>query len=171
MALRYPTRLLHRITDVSPEILTEMKVRAVLLDVDDTLSAHGSQEPFPGSVEWAKTLLDHGFRLMILSNNTKERVAPFAGRYGLPFLTFAAKPLPVGYLRAAHSMGVKPRECVIVGDQVFTDVLGANLCGMKSILLDPITTQTAFSFRVRRKWEEPVRRKMAQKEKRSGRNE
>lgn len=171
MALRYPTKMLHRITDVSPEILAEMKVRAVLLDVDDTLSAHGSQTPFPGSIEWAAGMLQHGFRLMILSNNTKDRVAPFAGQYDLPFLTFAAKPLPVGYLRAARRLGVKPRECVIVGDQVFTDVLGANLCGMKSILLDPITLQESFSFRVRREWEKPVRQKMAEREERSQKNE
>lgn len=171
MALRYPTRMLHRITDISPELLKKMKVRAVLLDVDDTLSAHGSQMPYPGSVEWAAELVRQGFRLIILSNNTKDRVAPFAGKYGLPFLTFAAKPLPIGYLRAARRLGVKPRECVIVGDQVFTDVLGANLCGMQSILLDPITRQEAFSFRVRRKWEVPVRRKMAQKEERLGKNE
>lgn len=171
MALRYPTRMLHRITDVSPELLAQMKVRAVLLDVDDTLSAHGSQIPYPGSVEWAQELVDRGFQLIILSNNTKDRVAPFAGKYGLPFLTFAAKPLPVGYLRAARRLGVKPRECVIVGDQVFTDVLGANLCGMQSILLDPITLQDSFSFRVRRKWEKPVRRKMTEKERRSQDNE
>lgn len=171
MALRYPTRMLHRITDVSPDILAKMKVRAVLLDVDDTLSAHGSQTPYPGSVEWASELLQRGFRLMILSNNTRDRVAPFAKQYGLPFLTFAVKPLPVGYLRAARRLGVKPRECVIVGDQVFTDVLGANLCGMKSILLDPITLQDSFSFRVRREWEEPVRKKMAEREERSQKNE
>lgn len=171
MALRYPTRMLHRITDVSPELLAQMKVRAVLLDVDDTLSAHGSQIPYPGSVEWAQELVDRGFQLIILSNNTKDRVAPFAGQYGLPFLTMAAKPLPVGYLRAARRLGVKPRECVIVGDQVFTDVLGANLCGMQSILLDPITLQDSFSFRVRRKWEKPVRRKMTEKERRSQDNE
>ncbi len=171
MALRYPTRMLHRITDVSPELLAQMKVRAVLLDVDDTLSAHGSQIPYPGSVEWAQELVDRGFQLIILSNNTKDRVAPFAKQYGLPFLTFAAKPLPVGYLRAARRLGVKPRECVIVGDQVFTDVLGANLCGMQSILLDPITLQDSFSFRVRRKWEKPVRRKMTEKERRSQDNE
>ena len=106
MALRYPTKLFHRITDITPELLAEMNARALLLDVDNTLSRHGEQTPYPGAVEWVERMRKAGYRLVILSNNTHERVQPFAAQFGLEFITFAMKPLPVGYLRAARQLKI-----------------------------------------------------------------
>ena len=160
MALRYPTKLLHRITDITPELLQEMKVRALLLDVDNTLSEPESQAPFPGTIEWAQAMQKAGIALVILSNNYRERVAPFAAQYELPFEPFAMKPLPIGYRKAMKHLGVQASECAAVGDQVYTDIIGANLCGMKSILLDPVVLEEQRSFRVRRKWEQKIRAKM-----------
>ena len=161
MALRYPTKLFHRITDITPELLAEMNARALLLDVDNTLSRHGEQTPYPGAVEWVERMRKAGYRLVILSNNTHERVQPFAAQFGLEFITFAMKPLPVGYLRAARQLKIPTKQCVIIGDQVYTDIIGANLCGMKSLLLDPIEEETSRSFRMPRKWERSIRPKMA----------
>ena len=79
--------------------------------------------------------------------------------FGLDTLCFAMKPLPIGYLRAARRLKVKCRECVIVGDQIFTDVVGANLCGMKSVLLDPIEPEDGLTFKVRRFFERGLRKK------------
>ena len=168
MSFCYPTRILHRVTDITPQILMSMGVKALLLDVDNTLSEPDEQTPYPGTVEWVAALQKSGFSMMILSNNTRERVAPFAAQYGLDFETFAMKPLPIGYLRAAHRMKVSHKECVIVGDQIFTDIIGANLCGMKSILLDPIREEEGRSFQIRRKWEYPIRKQMGE---RMGKNE
>lgn len=164
MALRYPTRMLHRITDITPEFLSSLGITALLLDVDNTLSEHDSQSPYPGSLEWVSSMRKNGIQMIILSNNTRERVEPFAAQYGLPFLTYAMKPLPVGYLRAVHQLGVSHRNCAAVGDQIFTDIVGANLCGIKSILLEPILEETSRSFRIRRKLERSIRGKMAVKE-------
>ena len=164
MALRYPTRMLHRITDITPEFLSTLGITALLLDVDNTLSEHDSQSPYPGSLEWVSSMRKNGIQMIILSNNTRERVEPFAAQYGLPFLTYAMKPLPVGYLRAVHQLGVSHRNCAAVGDQIFTDIVGANLCGIKSILLEPILEETSRSFRIRRKLERSIRGKMAVKE-------
>ena len=100
-----------------------------------------------------------GFRMIIISNNFKNRVQAFGSVFGLDTLSFAVKPLPVGYLRAARRLGVKHRECVIIGDQIFTDILGANLCGMKSVLLTPIEPEEGFTFRVRRSLERGLRKK------------
>ena len=111
----YPTKALHRVTEITPELLEAMGVRGLLLDVDDTLSSHGSQTPWPGAVEWAAEMTQKGFRLLILSNNTGKRVAPFAEQFGLPWLSRAAKPLPVGYLRGARRLGLPLRQCAAVG--------------------------------------------------------
>ena len=164
MALRYPTRMLHSITDITPEFLSSLGITALLLDVDNTLSEHDSQSPYPGSLEWVLSMRENGIQMIILSNNTRERVEPFAAKYKLPFLTFAMKPLPIGYLRAVHRLGIPHRNCAAVGDQVFTDIVGANLCRIKSILLEPILEETGRSFRIRRKLERPIRAKMAVKE-------
>ena len=87
-----------------------------------------------------------GFALTVVSNNRDERVRPFAEAIGLRFQARAAKPLPRGYRAAAASMGLTPQQCVAVGDQIFTDILGANLAGMKSVLLEPIELEVAQKF-------------------------
>ena len=132
----------------------------MLLDVDNTLSEPESQTPFPRTIEWAQAMQKAGIALVILSNNYRERVAPFAAQYELPFEPFAMKPLPIGYRKAMKHLGVRASECAAVGDQVYTDIIGANLCGMKSILLDPVVLEEQRSFRVRRKWEQKIRAKM-----------
>lgn len=161
MSLFLPTVALKRVTDISEDLLNSLGIRAVFLDVDNTLSVHGSQSPFEGSVVWAKNLVDQGFQLFIISNNFKERVEPFAAQFQLPFVHFAVKPLPWGYLKAKKGLRkkVKSSQCLVVGDQIFTDIIGANLCGMKSVLLDPIQLEDTASFRLRRKWERRFREK------------
>lgn len=156
-----PTVALKRVTDISEELLNSLGIRAVFLDVDNTLSTHGSQSPFEGSVAWAQNLVEQGFQLFIISNNFKERVEPFAAQFQLPFVHFAAKPLPWGYLKAKKGLRnqVKNSQCLVVGDQIFTDIIGANLCGMKSVLLEPIQLENTASFRLRRKWERRFRKK------------
>lgn len=163
MALRLPTVSAKGLLDVTPALLEKLGVKAILLDVDNTLSHHDSQEPFDGSIEWTKQMAQAGYRLMIVSNNTKERITPFAQQFGLPFIWRACKPLPIGYWKAARKLGVKFRESVIVGDQVFTDVVGANLLGMRSILLEPAEEEHGWSFRIRRHFEIAVRKKAKEK--------
>lgn len=140
-----------------------MDANAILLDVDNTLALHGSQTPFPGTVEWAKHMRKAGIRLVLVSNNFKKRVEPFAAKYGLPFLSLSLKPFPAAYHRAVRRLGVEPGEAVVVGDQIFTDVFGANWAGIKSILLVPAGMEQSLSFRLRRALEKPIRRKIKEK--------
>lgn len=163
MTLFLPTVTLNHVTELKPSLLKSLKVKAVLLDVDNTLAFHGSQQPFLGTIEWSRTLQDEGFRLIILSNNFQRRVAPFAAQFSLPFYSMAMKPLPAAYIRAAHKVGASHENAVVVGDQIFTDILGANLAGMKSVLVMPQKAENSLSFRIRRKLEEPIRKKINQK--------
>jgi len=159
MGIFTPTAIKPRAGDVTPELLRRLGVRAVLLDVDNTIATYTSHEPAPGAVQWAKGLVEAGFRVVIVSNNFKKRVAPFAQRFGLDYICFAIKPLPFGYLKAAGLLKLRCRDCAIIGDQIFTDVVGANLCGMRSVLLEPIEPEAGFSFRVRRYFERGLRQK------------
>ena len=157
MALFKPTGTLHCVTEITPALLEALHVRALVLDADNTMSAHGSQIPFDGVPEWSRELTDAGYKLVVVSNNYEKRVAPFAAQFDLPYIHFACKPSPFGYLRAKKKAGVKVRDCLVVGDQIFTDILGANLCGMQSILLDPLAPDPAATVRFKRKLEKILR--------------
>lgn len=163
MALFLPTIAVERVTDITPALMNAMGANTILLDVDNTLALYGSQEPLKGSIEWAQFMEQAGFKLIILSNNYKKRVEPFAAKYRLPFLFLSCKPLPFAYYRAMHKMKAKRKETVVVGDQVFTDVIGSNLSFIKSILLTPVKTEETFTFHIKRRWEKPIRRKIIKK--------
>ncbi len=154
-----PNKMLHRVTDVTPEMLKQYGVKALALDIDNTLSTHHGSELAEGLREWIAEMQAAGVPLLLFSNSKKQRVAPFAEKIGLDFISLGLKPLPFGYFRAAKRLGVKHREMALVGDQIFTDVLGAKLTGVKVFLLDPILPEQKLSFRIRRKAEQLLRRK------------
>lgn len=158
-----PTACKTGIFDITPEFLSSLGVKALLLDVDNTIATYTSHKPLPGAAEWAKGLEKAGFQVMIVSNNYEKRVSAFAKGLGLPWISFAMKPFPFGYLKARKKLGRACGECAIIGDQVFTDVVGANLCGMKSVLLSPIQPEDGVTFRIRRYFERGLREKYQKK--------
>lgn len=146
MSLFYPTIYRRRITDVTAEQLRRLGVRAVLLDVDNTLTTHDAPDLTDEVKTWLSAMQAEGFLLLIMSNNTPERVAPFAEKIGLPYYAHACKPWPGGYRRAAQVLGVPKQECVAIGDQIFTDIVGANAARIPSILLEPIQPEVDQKF-------------------------
>lgn len=163
MALFLPSVAVEKAVEITPELLQAMGIKALILDVDNTLAQHGSPKPLEGTIEWSHRIRGAGIQMIILSNNTRSRVAPFAKKYEIPFLSMCMKPLPVAYWRGVRRMGIKCRETAIVGDQIFTDVLGANLSCMRSILLTPVSEEKSVSFRIRRRLEKRIREKIRKK--------
>ena len=88
-----------------------------------------------------------------MSNNKPERVTPFAEKLGLDFVPNGAKPLPIGYIKARRIMGLERRELAAVGDQIFTDIMGCNIMGIRSIFVFPIEPETSLPFRFKRRIE------------------
>ena len=138
MALFFPTLYRRRITDVTAEDLHRLDVKALLLDVDNTLTTHDAPDLTDEVKSWLAERQAEGFVLLIVSNNREERVAPFAEKIGLPFYAHARKPVPFGFRAAARQAGVHRKQCVVIGDQIFTDVLGGNRAGVSTILVKPI---------------------------------
>lgn len=159
MGILKPTAVKKRAVDLTPAFLSGLGVKAVLLDVDNTVASYTSHEPLEGTVEWARSLAEAGLRVIIVSNNFEHRVRPFAEKFGVDFISFAIKPLPFGYWRAKNRLQVSCKESIIIGDQIFTDVVGANLSGMKSVLLTPIEEEQGWTFRIRRICERGLRKK------------
>lgn len=151
-----PDVKLHGITDITVELLNKYDIKALLLDVDNTMSTHHGTILTEGLMEWIKKMQDSGIKLMVLSNSKRFRIEPFAARIGLPFISLGCKPLPTGYLRGVKKLQEKIKNVAIVGDQIFTDVLGGNVVGVKTILLTPIKLEDGWSFKVRRKLEKKL---------------
>lgn len=159
MPLLRPTLYFHSVCEITPQLLREREITALVLDVDNTLATHGHPIPFQGVSEWLDRMRLAGIKLLILSNNSRKRVAPFADRLGLAFTSRAFKPLSFGLRRACRQMGTAMSQTAIVGDQLFTDVLCGNLAGAKTVLLDPISPEEGPLFRFKRVLERPFRKR------------
>ncbi len=146
---------LERITDISPAVLKKYNIDSLILDVDNTLSTHHGQQLTDGLENWLSLMKNNGIKLMVLSNSKEKRVKPFAEKIGLPFISLGLKPLPFGYIRALRALKSKRKNTAIVGDQIFTDVLGGSLVGVRKILLTPILLETTRGFRFKR-WLERI---------------
>ncbi len=160
MSLLHPTVWLKHITALTPGLLARWGVRGLILDVDNTLTTHGNPVPSPGILAWLAAMRRAGVRLIILSNNGAPRVAPFARLLELPFEAGGKKPLRGGFLRAAKALGLPARAVAVVGDQLFTDVLGGNRANMKTVLVTPIQPEKMWYFRIKRRLEKRVLRKL-----------
>ncbi len=156
MSFLYPTRLFRHISDIPVSLLKAWEIQVVVLDVDNTLTTHNNPMPDEKAMAWLEEMKNHGFRLVILSNNRGERVRLFAQCLGLEYTANAMKPLPKGFGETARRMQVVPEEMVVVGDQIFTDILGANLFGCRSILVEPIQPETNWFFRLKRQLEKGI---------------
>lgn len=154
-----PDIKLRGITDITVELLHKFNIKALLLDVDNTMSTHHGTILTEGLMEWIAKMQQSGIKLMVLSNSKRKRIEPLAARIGLPFISLGCKPLPTGYLRGVKKLGEKRKNVAIVGDQIFTDILGGKIVGVKTILLTPIKLEDGWSFKVRRKLEKKLYKK------------
>ena len=111
--------------------------RGILFDVDNTLVEHDQPVTIVAIALFQK-LKEIGFKTCIISNNKDERVKPLADALESDYVYKAGKPSAKGYLKGMEQMGTTPETTFFIGDQIFTDVAGANLCGIYSILVKPI---------------------------------
>lgn len=150
------TIYLRRITEITIEDLQQNGITALMLDVDNTLSTHHGTVLVDGLWEWLDTMHQNGIKLMVVSNSKFKRIKPFAEKIGLDFISLACKPLPFGYFKAMRRLNVKRQSVAIVGDQLFTDIIGANMIGIKSVLVRPVKLESGWSFKVRRYLERQI---------------
>lgn len=150
-----PTYVFDKVGDITPEFLKRKGIKGLILDLDNTLTTHNNPVPPQSSLDWLDTMKKVGIKLMIVSNNHPPRVTPFAEQLGLEFEAEGKKPLTFGYTRAIRRMGLQNRNVAAVGDQIFTDVLGSNLKGIRSLFVFPIEPETSLPFRFKRACEKP----------------
>ena len=133
-----PDAFAERLTTVSLDDLAAQGVRGIIVDLDNTLLSYRQDVLAADDAAWVAGALARGFRVVLVSNNFTERVRKVGLALGVPTVPRALKPLPAGFLRALSLLGTARTATVVVGDQLFTDVLGAKLCGLRSILTRPL---------------------------------
>jgi len=138
MMLR-PDAVVSTVTEVTPDFLRGCGVRAVMVDLDDTLLAAGSDLLEPLFRGWLESLRCADVPVVILSNGTQVRVARWALELDVVGLPLMGKPLGRAFAQGLAQLGTPACETAMIGDQLFTDVLGANLAGMVSILVTPLS--------------------------------
>ena len=127
------------VTSLDPQALAAKGIRLVLADLDNTLVPY--KEPLPSAeiAAWKEALAAAGIQLFLLSNSRRPgRVQRFAQTLDLAYQGRSGQPKKAGYLRAMERMGCTPQQTVMVGDQIFTDTLGANGAGVVPLLVEPI---------------------------------
>jgi hypothetical protein len=124
--------------ELTPERLRQLGLRALLLDVDCTLTRYHQHELSPEVAAWLEELRAAGVGLCLVSNGLGQRIRSFARQLGLPCVAKAMKPLPWGVWSAMRTLNSVPAETAMVGDQIFADVMAGRLAGVRSILVRPI---------------------------------
>ena len=155
----YPDTYLKRVEDINIEFLQKNKIKALILDVDNTLIDY-SQNLSESIVVWAKELKGQGVKLYILSNsNKKEKVKSVAEKLNIEYKYFAKKPFKTGFKKIQKQLQENPEQIGVVGDQIFTDIIGGNRCKMFTILVDPIAEKDIWITMVKRPIENLIKNK------------
>ena len=133
-----PRLITDELTDLTPELLERHGIRLLMMDFDNTIVPYTTNVPTERMEVWLRMMVQSEIQLCVVSNSKKDRVRVFCGQYGIPVITHAKKPGTKGIRECLQKFGIAPEEAALVGDQIFTDTLGANSAGVTPILVRAI---------------------------------
>ena len=133
-----PSVLADSVFDLPLCFFEERGIRLLMLDFDNTIVPYTTDEPTEKVMAWLEQLKQSELAVCVVSNSHKGRVKCFCEKYGIDCITHARKPFSKGIRGCMARYGAAPGECALIGDQIYTDVLGANCCGVLSILVKSI---------------------------------
>jgi hypothetical protein len=140
--------------------LKDHGIKGLMLDLDNTLITSAKRQMGENVYQWLTALAAMEFQVMIVSNNRLSRVKDIAGQWSIPFVANACKPVSGGFLKALNLMRLEPHQVAIIGDQLFTDILGGNWLGLYTILVQPLSPQEFFGTKIQRPLERWVIRRL-----------
>jgi len=151
------------IFSINYEALKNAGIKCLLFDLDNTIAPVNINEPDKKCKDLFEDLKDMGFKIIIISNNSKSRVAPFKNILNVDAAHSSRKPLKTKYLRILKIYDFKDTEVAAIGDQLITDVFGANRMGFTSVFVNQISNNEAFSTKINRKIEKIIMKKLIKK--------
>ena len=133
-----PYVITEKLTDLSPQYLREHNIRLLMLDFDNTIVPYTTTTPTREMTDWLRMMNASDVTMCVVSNSRNDRVKKFCAAYGLDCITHAKKPSAKGILRCVARYDIPKNQCALAGDQIYTDTLGANCAGVRSILVRAI---------------------------------
>ena len=126
------------ITVLTPEMLQNRDIKLLMLDFDNTIVPYTTNEPTAEMAAWLQRMSQSDIQLCVVSNSKRDRVKHFCKGYGIDCITHAKKPFSKGIKECLAQYALPASACALAGDQIYTDVLGANCVGVTSILVKAI---------------------------------
>lgn len=138
-----PDQIVNNVQEIDFAGLKQAGVNALILDIDDTLIPRRMNDVTPEVLDWVNQRKADGFKLFLASNSRfPARVNYFSETLEVPAAGLGLKPLPFAFRRALKTLGAAPAEAAMIGDQLFMDILGANLLGIRTIFVKHLTPET-----------------------------
>ena len=155
----YPRFYCRSVIDINIEFLNQNNIKGLILDVDNTL-IDTDKNFLDGVIEWHENIKKHGIKTIIVSNSNKtDKLDNVSKKLNIEYIKFAKKPLKSGFKKGLKKLELAPENVAAVGDQIFTDVIGANRCNIFSILVEPINEDDLWMT----KWKRPIEKKIVNK--------
>jgi len=146
-----PDEVVPSVTDIDPTTLVQQGIRAVLLDLDNTLVPWQRMDVPEVIRHWVEAMKQTGLRLCLVSNTRRRRrLEVISKELGIAYVPKAFKPRRYGLRQALEQLGTAPQQAVMIGDQIFTDVWGGNRMGMRTILVLPMARREFIGTKVSR---------------------
>ena len=149
-----PKIITDALTDITPELLKSRNIQLLMLDFDNTIVPYTRNEPTPLMEKWLKDMVASDIQICVVSNSKRDRVKIFCEGYGIPCITHASKPFTKGIRECLAKFDTPADRAALVGDQIYTDTLGANAAGVTSILVKAIDNHN-FWLKARHVLEKP----------------
>ncbi len=150
-----PTVIAKELPELTPQWLQDQEIRLLMLDFDNTIVPYTTNTPTQQMVDWLKMMQASPVQICVVSNSKRDRVKIFCKKYGIPCITHAKKPFAKGINECLDRFDIPKGNCALVGDQIYTDTLGANCAGIRSILVKAIDNHTIW-LKLRHVAEMPV---------------
>ncbi len=158
-----PDYIFSKFDDISVELLRSLGIKALLIDIDNTLAPYEVAEPDERIISWFNTLRDNGISATLVSNNERERVELFNRKLGLPYYYKSGKPFAKNLKAAMIKMGSDSKNTAMLGDQLLTDAAAGKHIGLTTFIVPPIKDKSNAFFRAKRALEVPVIKKYVKK--------
>ncbi|QSZ26536.1 YqeG family HAD IIIA-type phosphatase [Aceticella autotrophica] len=155
-----PDMRVKNIYEINFDSLKKMGIQYLIIDIDNTLVPQKVRYVDNKILEWFKNINENGFKVCLISNNTKKRVNGFKEKIGVPGIAWAIKPRKSPFKKALKILNAKPSETAVIGDQIFTDIFGGHRAGLYTILVVPISKEEFGLTKIVRKFEKHILKRM-----------
>lgn len=158
-----PNNYAKSVFEINLAHLKKEGIRGIITDLDNTLVPWDEPNANDAVIRWVEEIKQHGMQVIIASNNSEERVKQFCSPLEIPYIHRAKKPLQGVYKKALKRMELRREEVVVIGDQLMTDILGANAFGLRTILVVPVAVTDGLATKFNRMMEKRVLQIMKRK--------